>query len=60
MLVGGGFITCEVAAAIATHCPGMRLTMVVPGENIMSSVGFDKEICQFYEKQLARVRIEAL
>jgi len=34
--------------------------MVVPGESIMSKVGFDKEICQFYEKQLADVRILAL
>lgn len=57
MLIGGGYISCEVAAAISTHCPGMPLGIVMPGEHIMASTGFSKEICHFYEKQLARVRI---
>lgn len=55
VLIGGGFISCEVAAAVATHCPGMQLVMVMPGEDVMSSSGFGKEVCHFYEKQLARV-----
>ena len=57
MVIGGGFLSCEVAAAIATHCPGMQLAMVIPGEDVMARAGFTKEICHFYEKQLARVSI---
>lgn len=60
VLVGGGFITCEVAAAIATHCPGMPLAMVLPSEEIMSRTGFGKDVCRFYERQLARVRRSAV
>ncbi len=40
---------------MATYCPGMQLVMVVPREDVMSSSGFGKEVCYFYEKQLARV-----
>ncbi|CAM9798983.1 unnamed protein product [Ectocarpus fasciculatus] len=57
VLIGGGFISCEVAAAVATYCPGMQLVMVMPGEDVMSSSGFGKEVCHFYEKQLARVGV---
>lgn len=57
VVIGGGFLSCEVAAAIATHCPGMQLAMVLPGEDLMAKAGFTREICHFYEKQLARVRI---
>ena len=56
VLIGGGFISCEVAAAIASHCQGMQLVMVMPHEDVMASSGFGKEVCHFYEKQLARVR----
>lgn len=55
MVIGGGFLSCEIAAAIATHCPGMQLAMVMPGEDVMSRAGFTREISHFYEKQLARV-----
>lgn len=57
MVIGGGFLSCEVAAAIATHCPGMQLAMVIPGEDVMARAGFAREISHFYEKQLARVSI---
>ncbi|CAM9894246.1 unnamed protein product [Scytosiphon promiscuus] len=57
VLLGGGFISCEVAAAIATHCPGMQLVMVLPKDDVMSSSGFGKDVCHFYEKQLARVGV---
>lgn len=60
VLIGGGFISCEVAAAIATHCPNMQLVMVIPGEDVMASTGFGKEVCYFYEKQLARVSTRRL
>lgn len=33
----------------------MQLVMVMPGEDVMASSGFGKEVCHFYEKQLARV-----
>lgn len=59
VVIGGGFLSCEVAAAIATHCPGMQLAMVMPGEDLMAKAGFTREICHFYEKRLARVRIGA-
>lgn len=55
VLIGGGFISCEVAAAVATHCPGIQLVMVMPTDGVMASSGFGKEVCHFYEKQLARV-----
>eukprot|EP00752_Nemacystus_decipiens_P017496 g15685.t1 len=57
VLIGGGFISCEVAAAVATHCPNLRLVMVIPGEDVMASSGFGKEVCYFYEKQLARAGV---
>ncbi|CAM9262728.1 unnamed protein product, partial [Hapterophycus canaliculatus] len=57
VLIGGGFISCEVAAALATHCPGMQLVMVMPKDDVMASSGFGQEVCHFYEKQLARVGI---
>ena len=59
-MIGGGFISCEVTAAVATHCPGMQLVMVMPGDDVMSSSGFGKEVCHFYEKQLARVSARSL
>lgn len=60
VLIGGGFLSCEVAAAIATHFPSMQLAMVMPGEDVMGTAGFSKEICHFYEKQLARVSWSSL
>lgn len=34
----------------------MQVVIVMPGEELMGRAGFCKEICHFYEKQLARVR----
>ncbi|CAM9140061.1 unnamed protein product [Laminaria digitata] len=57
VVIGGGFLSCEIAAAIATHCPGMQLAMVMPGEDVMARAGFTREMCHFYEKQLARAGV---
>lgn len=55
VLIGGGVITWEVAAAIVAHYPDMPLVMIMAGETVLEQTGFGPEICQFYERRLARV-----
>ncbi|CAM9803360.1 unnamed protein product, partial [Hapterophycus canaliculatus] len=50
-LVGGGPLCIEVAAAIATHYPGVRPVLLVAGPGLMSGF-FSQEMSDFYEERL--------
>ena len=53
VVVGGGFIAMETAAAISMHSPDNHVTVVMNGDHFLEGV-FTREMSEFYERHLSQ------
>jgi len=53
VVVGGGFIAMELAAAISMYSEDNHVTVVMKGEHFLEGV-FNKEMSEFYERHLSQ------
>mmetsp|Transcript_2703 Transcript_2703/g.3849 ORF Transcript_2703/g.3849 Transcript_2703/m.3849 type:complete len:640 (+) Transcript_2703:91-2010(+) len=53
VVIGGGFIGFEVAAALSRHCPDHGVMMILSGDHVFDGF-FTKEMATFYETHFVR------
>ena len=53
VVVGGGFLAMETAAAISMHSPDNHVTVVMNGDHFLEGV-FTREMSEFYERHLSQ------
>lgn len=59
VVMGGGFIGCEMAEEIKKHDPNLNVTIVEMQENLLKIV-YDKEFCELAENALRKQEINIL